>query len=127
MGKVKAKNMNRKYTQGPWLLSTIDGEDALMVGGGDGSDVVADIRTDPAHFFLHGEEEVEANAHLIASAPELYEALKALYSEVCTTRHLAIPKARTANEHDHYDRLMNCAAAANVAIAHAEGRDATND
>ena len=121
MGKVKAKNMNRKYTTGPWLLSTIDGEDKLMVGGGDGSDVVADIRTD------RKDTEVEANAHLIASAPELYEALKALYSEVCTTRHLAIPKARTANEHDHYDRLMHCAAAAKVAIDHAEGRDATNE
>jgi hypothetical protein len=109
--------MNRKYTTGPWLLSTIDGEDTLMVGGGDGSDVVADIRTDRKEF------EVEANAHLIASAPELYEALKALYSEVCTFRHLASPK----DEYDYRDRLMDRAAAAKVAIDHAEGRDATNE
>ena len=58
-----------KHTNGPWLISTIDGEDCLMVGGGDGSEVVADIRThQPAG-------EVEANAHLISSAPELLAAL----------------------------------------------------
>lgn len=109
--------MNRKYTTGPWLLSTIDGEDALMVGGGDGSDVVADIRTEPAHFFLHGEVEVEANAHLIASAPELYEALSQLH---------AMHRAFSGN--DNWTALDDeVRALAEEALAHAEGRDATND
>ena len=60
--------MEAKHTKAPWLITTIQGEDCLMVGGGDGSEVVADIRTD------WPEEAVEANARLIAAAPELLEA-----------------------------------------------------
>ena len=103
--------MNRKYTKGPWLLSTIDGEDKLMVGGGDGSDVVADIRTD------RKEVEVEANAHLIASAPELYEALRQLH---------AMHRAFSGNDNwtDLDDEVR---ALAEKALAHAEGRDASNE
>ena len=57
----------RAFTLGPWQLSCIDGvEDSLMVGGGDdGSDIVADIR-----------DRDEANARLIAAAPEMYEVLR---------------------------------------------------
>ena len=59
-----------KHTPAPWQLSTIDGEDCLMVGGGDdGSMIVADIRTDDPH------DVVEANARLIAAAPDLLDAL----------------------------------------------------
>ena len=55
------------FTPGPWQLSCIDGvEDSLMVGGGDdGSDIVADIR-----------DRDEANARLIAAAPEMLEQCK---------------------------------------------------
>jgi hypothetical protein len=59
--------MEAKHTKEPWLITTIQGEDCLMIGGGDGSEVVADIRT---HW---PEEEVEANARLIAAAPELLQ------------------------------------------------------
>ena len=59
-----------KHTPAPWQLSTIDGEDCLMVGGGDdGSMIVADIRTDDPH------NVVRANARLIAAAPDLLDAL----------------------------------------------------
>ncbi len=99
--------MNRKYTTGPWLISTIDGEDTLMVGGGDGSDVVADIRTD------RKEMEVEANAHLIAAAPELLETLEAVENDCM----------------DRGDCLLWTTLGTKIrnAIAHAEGRDASND
>lgn len=61
------KEKHATFTPGPWQISCIDGiEDSLMVGGGDdGSDIVADIRD-------------EANARLIAAAPEMYEMLKEL-------------------------------------------------
>tara|TARA_Y100000310_G_scaffold86838_1_gene83723 strand:- start:132 stop:410 length:279 start_codon:yes stop_codon:yes gene_type:complete len=91
----------KKHTNGPWLITTIDGDDCLMVGGGDGSDVVADIRTD------RPEDEVEANAHLIASAPEMYEALKKLAE--CSKE---IPLMK-------YEQGL-----VDKAIAHAEGREA---
>jgi hypothetical protein len=63
-----------KHTPAPWQLSTIvgwlDGEDCLMVGGGDdGSMIVADIRTDDPRYV------VAANARLIAAAPDLLDAL----------------------------------------------------
>ena len=96
-----------KHTSGPWLISTIDGEDCLMVGSGDGSEVVADIRThQPAG-------EVEANAHLISSAPEMLEALRQLH---------AMHRAFSGNE--NWTTLDNEARAlAEEAIAHAEGRE----
>ena len=70
----------KKHTNGPWLITTIDGDDCLMVGGGDGSDVVADIRTD------RPEDEVEANARLIAAAPDLLAALMELGNIVLDNR-----------------------------------------
>ena len=65
------KEKHATHTPGPWHLSSIDGvEDSLMVGGGDdGSDIVADIRD-------------EANARLIAAAPEMYETMKAILAVV---------------------------------------------
>ena len=69
-----------QHTNGPWLITTIDGADCLMVGGGDGSDVVADIRTD------RPEDEVEANARLIAAAPDLLAALMELGNIVLDNR-----------------------------------------
>ena len=90
----------KKHTNGPWLITTIDGADCLMVGGGDGSDVVADIRTD------RPEDEVEANARLIAAAPEMFEALKKLAE--CSKE---IPLMK-------YEQGL-----VDKAIAHAEGRE----
>ena len=64
-----------KHTPAPWQLSTIDGEDCLMVGGGDdGSMIVADIRTDFT-MWSNPHDVVAANARLIAAAPELLDAL----------------------------------------------------
>ena len=56
-----------KHTPGPWFVSSIKGDDGIMVGAGDGSDLVADVR-----LVL----EAEQNAYLIAAAPELLEACK---------------------------------------------------
>ena len=82
-----------------------------MVGGGDGSEVVADIRT---HW---PEEEAEANAHLISSAPEMLEALRQLH---------AMHRAFSGNE--NWTTLDNEARAlAEEAIAHAEGRELGTD
>jgi len=98
-----------KHTNGPWLISTIDGEDCLMVGSGDGSEVVADIRThQPAG-------EVEANAHLISSAPEMLAALKAL-AGFSLTAHVAY-NFHGGGEDLSLRRIVD------RAIAHAEGRE----
>jgi hypothetical protein len=67
-----------KWTKGPWNEDMIGAvyrrgcvkyHNQLMVEvrGGD----------------VHNEEECAANAHLIASAPELYEALNEIYNMLC--------------------------------------------
>ena len=86
---------NSTHTPGPWILSTIDGvEDSLMAGGGDGSEVVADIR-------IHWDAAtVEANARLIASAPDLLQALRVLAGfaaahggDILVKEHLKLARA----------------------------------
>lgn len=60
--------MKPKHTEGPWLVTGIQGSDRLMVGAGDGSDVVCDIRVD--------RPDAEANAKLIAMAPTMLSSLR---------------------------------------------------
>lgn len=65
-----------KFTSGPWLVSK-EYSTMLMVSGKDGSDVceVEVFASDPdTGCFVANEEEI-ANANLISSAPELYQAL----------------------------------------------------
>ena len=108
-----------KHTPAPWQLSTIDGEDCLMVGGGDdGSMIVADIRTDDPH------DVVEANARLIAAAPNLLDALTSLVAvmhalwdhqeELCKSGD--IPRNTMANK-----PMMNAANMATEALTKAIG------
>jgi len=87
-----------------------------MVGGGDGSEVVADIRLGRiTGLATNGEalsegpshEEAMANAHLISSAPEMYEALKVIREEIPLMKY----------EQGLVDK----------AIAHAEGRELGTD
>ena len=95
--------MKQKHTPGPWLILTepVQGEDCHMVGGDGGDEVVADIL--PGH---HSENRAMANAHLISSAPEMYEALKKLAE--CSKE---IPLMK-------YEQGL-----VDKAIAHAEGRE----
>lgn len=67
------------HTPGPWFVSSIKGDDAIMVGAGDGSEVVADIRL--ADSFACGVR-AEKNACLIAAAPELLSACMEALSSI---------------------------------------------
>lgn len=94
------------HTPGPWEVSTIEGEDVLMVGGGeDGSAIVADVRTG-----WNGLGMDEANARLIASAPEMLAALKELLDQL---EGIGIPEWSGAEG--------LCLTQARAAIAKAEG------
>jgi hypothetical protein len=67
-----------KHTPAPWQLSTTEEwnynrHGCLMVGGGDdGSDIVAQIRTNCSDVCTDSES---ANARLIAAAPDMLDAL----------------------------------------------------
>lgn len=94
-----------KFTKGPWLESiveTLDGERRLMVGRFDGV-AVAEIRTQLG--------EAEANANLIASAPEMFDTLKALDGFSLST-HVA-----------HNGEDIQLRQLVDRTIAHAEGRE----
>ena len=70
-----------KFTPGPWSISDDrewDGSDSLDIltsgGWGDGLPWIAGVHG--ANVGPKDKEETEANANLIAAAPEMYEALK---------------------------------------------------
>ena len=118
--KTVRKMKKTKHTNGPWLISTIDGEDCLMVGSGDGSEVVADIRLGRiTGLATNGEalsegpshEEAMANAHLISRAPELLAICKRLLKEL----------SFVAKSEEYFS--SNIEERANTVIAHAEGRE----
>lgn len=67
-GGTKRKVPQTKWTPGPWSNDRI-GEIAVSLG----DDNIALVCFEGE---LNDEKECEANAHLIAAAPELYEALK---------------------------------------------------
>lgn len=60
---------NPKFTPGPWEYEGINGKVVSVING---------IHAVVAHngTFRHSAKESAANAHLIAAAPELYEALE---------------------------------------------------
>ena len=102
-----------KHTPGPW--STF-GPVKYQVYGGD------PVRRIAVVDYTTGSETEEhnANAHLIAAAPAMYEALKALHS-VLDQR---MPDGRTLNQHlsqEVFECFYGPAIAARAAIAKAEG------
>jgi len=77
--------MNTKFTKGPWSVGR---SVKTMVFADDGLDLVADCT---AGEFAHDVE--IANAALIASAPELYEALEQIAALYIDDRSSAMHKA----------------------------------
>lgn len=63
-----------KFTKGPWVRH--DTHQGIYVGGADGPAIVQLITTQKPDVSFQLKQ--EANAHLIAAAPALYEALVAL-------------------------------------------------
>ena len=94
-----------QFTPGPWVVNTFifNGKRKLEVLDATGANAC-----------------VQANAHLIAAAPAMYEALKALHS-VLDQR---MPDGRTLNQHlsrEVFECFYGPAIAARAAIAKAEG------
>jgi hypothetical protein len=82
--------MNKsKYTPGPWTLEkqrddaeyTAIGEPIAIIGGEDCCEVIKFIVGRCCDYGPHGDEQTTANAQLIAAAPDLLAACKALQAE----------------------------------------------
>jgi hypothetical protein len=105
-----------KHTPGPWHLDkehdgeyTMIGEPIAIVGGEETGESVRFTVGRTCDYGPHGNDQTEANARLIAAAPELLEACRMLrlqFSDDGTARY-SLVSAREA------------VAAANVAIAKA--------
>lgn len=120
--------MSGKHTPGPWVVRTAGHGaaggvvvDELWVGkpAGDTADDIAiasDIRNPYADQLDHV---AEANAALIAAAPDLLEACKRL--EMACMR-LGIHFSRGTHEGKHTDEALEAINQARAAIAKAEGR-----
>lgn len=109
---IHRKHMKKeKHTPGPWLVTGIQGSDCLMVGGDDGSDVVADIR-------IRDDGAEHINASLIAAAPELLAALKRAEALLAIAYNPGIEDSVTLTA----TRCQHAANWARAAIAKAEGR-----
>jgi|SRR5699024_4431295 len=77
-----------KFTPGPWRLSSqsprIIQKDCRDTGSDHGFLIASSMGRDDSGFYA-SESEADANAHLIAAAPELFEALDTLVSVVGLT------------------------------------------
>ena len=103
-----------KHTPGPW---EVVGSRICTVGND--RERVTLAKTEPSGAFTMSTEQT-ANAHLIAAAPAMYEALQALHS-VLDQR---MPDGRTLNQHlsqEVFECFYGPAIAARAAIAKAEG------
>lgn len=110
-------NNKAQFTPGPWQAErdTARNAYAWKVTGAKG--VVEDIAR---LALVDSVSQIEANATLIAAAPAMYEALKALHN-VLDQR---MPDGRTLNQHlsqEVFECFYGPAIAARAAIAKAEG------
>lgn len=81
--------MNTKFTKGPWFAEqTIELDDVFLDICAEDSSVVSDVGVNGATA-----EQRRANAALIASAPELYEALEQIAALYIDDRSSAMHKA----------------------------------
>lgn len=109
----------QKHTPGPWLVDPIKIGTPWNIGATDGTEIALAQATygDP----LNGQPERTANAHLIAAAPELKQALINLKAEV---RGLMFVRdaLREIIGNTNLAVLDERVAEAEAAIAKAEGR-----
>jgi len=97
-----------KHTPGPWSINAVRNEaEKLLIVDADMC-FVADIW----QTYVNGKSRQQDNAHLIAAAPAMYEALRVLTSEI---------NLSTLNVRKDFS-LMNAHACAVKAILQAEGK-----
>jgi hypothetical protein len=107
-----------KHTPGPWEIRT-DNDGTHIVGGDrfyDIAKVVIESTDTAAHY------ETQANARLIAAAPEMYEALKAIASFRRNMTNESLENIGGINDgRDRAIKLTGCIEIAEALLAKVEG------
>ena len=98
-----------KFTPGPWTTQGWGALWAYIPVNDARHNLVCSMYPDPAHDYSRNE--VLANAHLIAAAPDLYEALAGIIADDDSSTSLALQRSRWD------DRMV----AARAALAKARG------
>lgn len=119
--------MTVSYTPGPWTVSRA-GTGELMIYGGVGVDPITEARpvivahvpsTRSPNPMWRQVEECEANARLIAAAPEMFDALERIASDVaCPSEPGLLSDTEALNE--ARSLLADCREIANAALARLE-------
>ena len=121
-----------QHTPGPWTVgSQVGGPNGVFVGEGDNRKAVAMLTGTfvPRNGYAVDEgddgwpHERTANAALIAAAPAMYEALKAVESEITRLERISKQAFSIDEVHPAVDRV---AIATRAALAAAEGPGATH-
>lgn len=108
------KTETAKHTPGPWKADFLDEDNGWILDKK--SNYIAEIVTsDEENKFIKNPDEREANARLIASAPELLEALKAAQKIL----HPLVMKMKVKDHFSEHNVLANVIV---KAIAKAEGK-----
>ena len=110
------------FTKGEWKLDKLHSNRWLLHSGKDSNNrVIAEINTGISHYTSIHPEEGEANAHLIAAAPDLYE-------ELCEADRVICELCKCLNpQHASMDDYKGCTSCGERtlrlnAIAKAEGK-----
>jgi len=111
--------MSAKFTPGPWVVDIMSAHEnanncySFLIRSNDWH--ISAIHNDPNENDFEGDEEEIANAHLIASSPDMYKDLNSLIMSI--TSH---PDYVNGSEDDEWHTLVN---SVNRTIAKAEGVD----
>ena len=104
-----------KHTPGPWI-----GEDYFVFASN--TLRIADCDCDDQDM---PESEIEANTHLIAAAPAMYEALKRLHdavSEMVESGQLIVGDTEDRISNENYAEIVAALRQSTPALAQADGR-----
>lgn len=97
-----------KHTPGPWAADDLEDGGVFVFEKGGGNLTIADLNADRSFGF----EQIQANARLIAAAPELLAALETISESVNSKNH---------STKNIYDTFAAIADTARAAIAAAKG------
>ena len=105
-----------KHTPGPWVINAHD------TGMNDSGTIEGNGVVICPEVYGESKARCDANAHLIAAAPAMYEALKAIQEKISGADVLFDPNPQWEGEQARYDAAQEALFLVDQALAQAEGK-----